>query len=78
MVVVMDNWEGKKGKYLNECGFHAFAFGYRVYNSSLVDIETSDDTVVAGVTKEQCADICAFLKRLEKRVQDHIDIHYTK
>ena len=69
----MTNWGGNRGKYLSECGFGAFLFGQ---SGCGVDVCTSDDEVASGVTLGQSEQIIAYLERLEKRVQQHIDIHY--
>lgn len=69
------SWTGRKAKYLEECGFNAFEFG--VHPDGRIDVSTADDEVVSGVTKEQGEQIAAYLRRLEERVQQHIDLHYS-
>jgi hypothetical protein len=68
-------WEGKAGKYLEDCGFHAFEFG--VHKDGCVDVSTQDSEVVSKVTKEQADQIIQYLKRLEIKVMRHIDLHYS-
>ena len=71
----MINWQGRAGKYLNECGFNAFEFGTSPI-TGLVDVETANDMVCDNVSLEAQKQISAYLNRLEQRVQAHIDLHY--
>lgn len=70
------NWEGRAGKYLEECGFHAYEFG--TSSNGNIDIDTQNDVVVSGVTREQGLQVINYLRDLMIRVQEHIELHYDK
>lgn len=64
----------KHCKYLERLGFHAFEFGTRPNGN--VDVSAGDDNVCDNVSPEAQKQISEFLRRLEERVMNYIEVHY--
>lgn len=62
-------------KYLDKCGFIVFEFG--IHQDGRVDVSNGEgEDVVTGVTKEQCKQIEEYLRLVETRVKEYIELHY--